>query len=76
MSASRVLNGLGKLSSIDQDELNIRVLDVRPTQAEVGPSFHRVFGGSKRQGLRLAEAFAAGLPDADHHRQLFQQVAL
>src|SRR5207245_82945 len=30
----------------------------------------------KRQAAKVAEAFAASLPDADHHRQLFQHVAL
>ena len=49
MSAVRVLSGLGRISSLDQDELNTRVLDVQPNTSEVGPAFHRVYGSSKRQ---------------------------
>ena len=70
MSAARVLDGLGKISSVGQDELNARVHEVRPSRSEVGPAFHRAYGNSKRQAAKVAEAFAASLPDADHHRQL------
>ena len=75
MSAARVLEGTGRLSQLDQEELNVRLEDVRPTPTEVGPTFHRTFSSSKRQAVRLAEGFATTLPELDHHRQLFQAIA-
>jgi len=75
MSTVRVLKGLGKLSALSQEELNGQVAEIQPTPFEVAPTFHRVYGSSKRQALRLAEAYATSLPDLDQHRQLFQAIA-
>ena len=76
MSAARVLSQLGPLPKVGQEELATRLAEAQPTQSDVGPVYRQVFHSSKTQALRLAEAFAATLPDIDHHRQLFQSVAL
>ena len=76
MSAARVLSELGPLPKVGQEELVTRLAEAQPTQSDVGPVYRQVFHSSKTQALRLAEAFATTLPDIDHHRQLFQSVAL
>src|SRR5215218_8556330 len=75
MSVARVMDGLGSLSKLEQEELNLRLAEVRPTEIELGPTFHRVFGKSKRQATRLAEAYATSLPEIAQHRQVFQAIA-
>src|SRR5262249_5791430 len=44
--------------------------------SEARPAYRRSYGQSKRQAVRLAEAFAPSLPESDQPRQLFQHVAL
>ena len=76
MSVARVMGALGKITELDQEALNLRISEVQPALAEVAPTFNRVYGSSKRQGLRLAQAYATSLSEIRQHRELFQAVAL
>src|SRR5687768_10626146 len=76
MSAARKLEEIGPLSKLGVEELETRVAAVQPNPSEVGPLYRAAYRTSRTQGLRVATALAKGLPDIDHHRQLFQAVAL
>src|SRR5215207_7599473 len=76
MSAARKLERIGPLPKLAADELEFRVAAAEPNPSEVGPLYRAAYRTSRTQGLRVATALAKTLPDVDHHRQLFQAVAL
>ena len=76
MSAARKLAQIGPLPKLRAEELEFRVGAAQPNPSEVGPLYKAAYRTSRTQGLRVATALAKTLPDIDHHRQLFQAVAL
>ena len=76
MSAARKLEQIGPLPKLRAEELEFRVGAAQPNPSEVGPLYKAAYRTSRTQGLRVATALAKTLPDIDHHRQLFQAVAL
>ena len=76
MSAARKLEQIGPLPKLRAEELEFRVGAAQPNPSEVGPLYKAAYRTSRTQGLRVATALAKTLPDIDHHRQLFQTVAL
>ena len=76
MSAARKLAEIGPLPKLAAAELEHRVAVAQPNPSEVGPLYRAAYRASRTQGLRVATALAKSLPDIDHHRQLFQAVAL
>jgi hypothetical protein len=76
MSAARKLEQIGPLPKLHAEELEFRVAAAQPNPSEVGPLYKAAYRTSRTQGLRVATALANTLPDIDHHRQLFQAVAL
>ncbi|MBA3475308.1 MAG: hypothetical protein H0T10_00955 [Actinobacteria bacterium] len=76
MSAARKLEEIGPLPKLSAEELEFRVAAAQPNPSEVGPLYWAAYRTSRTQGLRVATALAKGLPETDHHRQLFQAVAL
>lgn len=46
-----------------------------PTIAEVGVAFRRSYEKDPGRAVKLAEAFAAGLPDLEIHQSFFQHLA-
>ena len=76
MSAARKLEQIGPLPKLRAEEFEFRVGAAQPNPSEVGPLYKAAYRTSRTQGLRVATALAKTLPDIDHHRQLFQAVAL
>ena len=58
------------------EELEFRVGAAQPNPSEVRAALQGGVPNIATQGLRVATALAKTLPDINHHRQLFQTVAL
>jgi hypothetical protein len=73
--SARVLEALGPIGKLDDDELGRRLHEVAPYDAELVSSLRDLVQSSPRNAKRLATVYAASLPEVDQHRQVFQAAA-
>src|SRR6266542_5409918 len=70
---SRALEGVALANSRAVDA----IVRATPYHAvDLAPTYRRLYARHRTQAARLAESYARSIPDALHHRELFQQAAV